>query len=300
MTRARLWALQHRLAPYLFVSPFVLLFLTFMVYPLIRSIVLSTYQTAGPRSSKFVGMANYSFLIHDQYFVGAVLNTAVFALAFLCVQIPAALGLAMLVNSKRVRAKSFFRFAFFSTHLVGSVFASVLFFQLLNPRTGLVNKSLGLLLGFTPQIPWLTDQYLARVSILMAWLWLSVGFGMIYFLAALQAVEVELYEAADVDGAGRWSKFWNVTVPGTKPVRLFMILVGMIGGFQLFEIPWVLFPTSSGPNRSASTIVAYLFTTGFQTGDLGVASAIGWMLVVIILTVTLLMYLLGVKERKPR
>lgn len=298
MTRARLWALQHRLAPYLFVSPFVLLFCCFLVYPLVRSVVLSLYQTAGPRSTKFVGMANYQFLLHDQYFWLAVINTAILAGAFLCVQIPASLGLAMLVNAKYVRAKSFFRFAFFSTHLVGSVFASVLFFQLLNPRQGLVNKTIGLLIGFTPQIPWLTDEYLARVSILLAWLWLSVGFGMIYFLAALQAVDAELYEAAEVDGAGHWSKFWNVTIPGIKPVLLFMILVGTIGGFQLFEIPYVLFPLSNGPNRSALTIVIYLFTNGFQVGDLGIASAIGWMLVIIILTVTMMMYLLGVKERR--
>ena len=112
MTRARLWALQHRLAPYLFVSPFVLLFCCFLVYPLMRSVVLSLYQTAGPRSTKFVGMANYQFLLHDQYFWLAVINTAILAGAFLCVQIPASLGLAMLVNGKYVRAKSFFRFAF--------------------------------------------------------------------------------------------------------------------------------------------------------------------------------------------
>jgi len=327
MTRARLWALQHRFAPYLFVLPFVLLFTCFLVYPLIRSIVLSMYQTAGPRSTKFVGMANFQFLLSDQYFWLAVINTAVLAGAFLCIQIPSSLGLAMLLNAKHVRAKSFFRFAFFSTHLVGSVFASVLFFQLLNPRQGLVNRSLGFLIAAwdliadvvshpiqravdlyndafilpvisTPQIPWLTNEYLARVSIVLAWLWLSVGFGMIYFLAALQAVDQELYEAADVDGAGRWGKFWNITVPGIKPVLLFMILVGTIGGFQLFEIPYVLFPLSSGPNRSAMTIVAYLFTTGFQAGDLGYASAIGWMLVIIILTITMMMYLLGVKEKR--
>jgi ABC-type sugar transport system permease subunit len=298
MTRARLWALQHRFAPYLFVLPFVLLFTCFLVYPLVRSVVLSMYQTAGPRSTKFVGLANFRFLLTDQYFWLAVANTAVLALTFLCIQIPCSLGLAMLLNAKSVRAKSFFRFAFFSTHLVGSVFASVLFFQLLNPRQGLVNKTLGLFLSYTPQIPWLTNEYLARVSILLAWLWLSVGFGMIYFLAALQAVDAELYEAADVDGAGRFSKFWNITVPGIKPVLLFMILVGTIGGFQLFEIPYVLFPTSSGPNRSAVTIVAYLFTTGFQAGDLGYASAIGWMLVIIILTITMLMYLLGVREKR--
>src|SRR5262249_42371519 len=139
----------------LFVSPFVILFLVFMVYPLGRSIVLSFYQTAGPERSRFVGAANYSFLFTDKYFWDAVENTASLTAAFLLIQIPAALGLAILVNAKFVRFKNFFRFAFFSTHLVGGIFASVLFVQMLNPRQGLINHTLAIFVGHVPEINWL-------------------------------------------------------------------------------------------------------------------------------------------------
>lgn len=295
--RRKLWALQQRLAPYLFVSPFVVLFLVFMLYPLARSMMLSFYRTAGERQ-EWVGLANYGFLLRDQYFWKAVQNTAILTAAFLIIQIPSSLGLAILVNAKAVRLKSFFRFAFFSTHLVGSVFASVLFMQMLNPRQGLVNRTIGVVLREVPQIPWLANPYLARVSILAAWLWLSVGWGMIYFLAALQSVDAELYEAADVDGAGPWRKFWNVTIPGIRPVLIFMILIGTIGGFQLFEIPYILFPVDTGPNLAGLTIVSYLFTTGWQAGDLGYASAIGWALVVIIFTISLIQFRVSVGQKE--
>jgi ABC-type sugar transport system permease subunit len=288
--RFNFWSLQQRFAPYLFISPFIILFIVFMLYPLGRSIMLSLYQTAGRTQRKFVGLENYYFLLRDQYFWMAVLNTGILTAAFVAIQIPLAMGMAILVNAKVVRWKNFFRFAFFSTHLVGSVFAAVLFSQLLNPRQGLVNRAIGLLIGHNPQIPWLTDPILGRVSILVAWLWLSIGWGMIYFLAALQSVDQGLYEAASVDGAGKLGQFWHITLPGIRPVTVFMLLVGTIGGFQLFEIPYVLYPTGNGPNRAAVTIVSYLFTTGWAGGDLGYAAAIGWMLVLIILTISLLQY----------
>lgn len=290
-SRNNLWALQQRLAPYLFVSPFVILFLIFMVYPLGRSVVLSLYQTAGPERKKFVGVANYTFLLTDKYFWFSVINTTVMTAAFLLIQLPASLGLAILVNAKVVRWKNFFRFAFFSTHLVGSVFASVLFMQMLNARHGLINQAIGLFIGHVPEINWLANPVLARVAMLLAWLWLSVGWGMIYFLAALQAVDAELYEAASVDGAGPWRKFWNVTMPGIQPVLIFMVLIGTIAGFQLFEIPYIFFPIDNGPDLAGLTIVSYLFSVGWQgTGDLGIASAIGWMLVVLIFAVSLVQY----------
>ena len=277
----------------MFVSPFVVLFLVFMVYPLTRSIVLSFYQTAGPVRQRYVGWGNYAFLLRDQYFWLAVANTALLTLLFLIVQIPLSLGLAILVNAKVIRWKNFFRFAFFSTHLVGGVFASVLFMQMLNPRQGLINRTLGLFVGHVPEFQWLSDPILARLAILAAWLWLSVGWGMIYFLAALQAVDQELYEAADVDGAGPWRKFCNITLPGIKSVLIFMILIGTIGGFQLFEIPYIFFPNDNGPNLAGLTIVSYLFSTGWQTGDLGIASAIGWMLVILIFAVSVVQYRLS-------
>jgi len=249
--------------------------------------VLSFYQTAG-NQRRFVGMGNYVFLMKDKYFWLATANTFILAACFLVVQIPASLLLAILLNRPSVRLKNFFRFAFFSTYLVGHVFVGVLFGQLLNARRGLVNEAIGLFMSHVPEIPWLQDQYLARLSILLAWLWLSVGYGMIYFLAALQAVDQELYEAADVDGAGRWHKFWNVTLPGIRPVLMFLVFVGTIGAMQLFEIPYVLFPINLGPNNAALTIVMYLFNTGFQVGDLGYASAICWMLVLIVATLSLI------------
>ena len=155
-----------------------------------------------------------------------------------------------------------------------------------DPRHGPVTRLLALLTGGSLEIPWLTNPILARVSVLLAWLWLSVGFGMIYLLAALQALDRNLYEAAEVDGAGSWSRFWHVTLPGVRPVLVFLVLIGLIGGFQLFELPFVLLQ-GAGPNSAGLTIVMYLYNTGFVTGDLGYASAVGWTLALGMLLVSL-------------
>ena len=282
------WSLQAKLAPYLFLSPFVILFAVFLVYPLVRSLALSFYKTVGPRHEIFIGLDNYRFLLKDRYFWIAVANTTLYSVLYLLFQIPLSLGLALLLNGKSVLCRSLYRFAFFSTHLVGSVFVAVLFAQLLSPRSGLINVIIAQFVRHPVEISWLGDPNLALVSVLIASLWLSVGWGMIYFLAALQAVDRELYEAAEVDGAGTWRRFWHITLPGIRPVLIFMILIGTIGSFQLFELPWVLFNQSAGPDNRALTVVMFLFQTGFQANDLGYASAIGWMLVGIILVVSIL------------
>lgn len=285
----KLWAFQARYAPYLFVSPFVALFCIFMLYPLGRSVVLSLYKVANPRTARYVGLDNYRFLLHDQVFRYAVANTAYFAIAFIALQIPLALGLALLLNSPRVRGRNFLRWAFFSPHLVGSVFVAIIFSLLLTPRHGLVNRAIGVVLPRVgTEINWTGKPLLAMPAIVMAALWLSVGYAMIYLLAALQAVDRELYEAAEVDGAGPWRKFRHVTLPGIEPVLRFLVLVGLIGAFQLFELPYVLFAQSAGPAGFGITIVMYLFVTGFRVGDIGYASAVGWALVVILLFVSLL------------
>jgi ABC-type sugar transport system permease subunit len=284
----RLWTLQARLAPYLFVLPFILLFCLFLLYPIYRSIVLSFYKSAGPRKEVFIGPANYLFLLKDQLFWLAVANTAAFTLLSLLVQIPVSLILALILNNNRVKLRGLFRFAFFTTHVVGSVFLAVLFSMLLSPRAGLLNRALAIFVGHPVETNWLGEPNLVLPALLLASLWVSVGFGMIYFLAALQAVDKELYEAAEVDGAGKWSQFWNVTLPGIKPVLIFMILIGTIAGFQLFELPYVLFQGGAGPKSRGLTIVMYLFQHGFEAGNLGYAAAIGWVLVLMILAVAIL------------
>jgi ABC-type sugar transport system permease subunit len=283
MNRARLFQLQYRLAPYVFLLPFVVLFAVFICYPLGRSLVLSTYSTAGgPARERFVGLANYQFLFHDRLFWGAVANTAAFAVGMLLLQLPLSLGLALLVNSKRLVFRSAFRFAFFSTYLVGGVVGGVLFAMLLNPHHGLLNTVLERIVRRPVEINWLGSPSLALVSVLIVALWLSVGFGMIYLLAGLQSIDTDLYEAAAIDGASRWGRFIHITLPGLRPMLRFLLLVGTINAFQLFELPDGLFRQSTGPGSRGITVVMYLFITGFQVGDLGYASAVGWGLVLII------------------
>jgi ABC-type sugar transport system permease subunit len=288
MNARRLWLWQYRSAPYLFLTPFVLLFSVFAAWPLGRSLVLSFFSVTGPTHRRFVGLDNYRFLIfHDRIFWIAAANTTAFAIAYVLLYIPLSLGLAILLNHHKLRLSGVFRFAFFSTNLVGQVFVAVIFGQLFDPRRGLISRAIGLLVGHPVEIGWLTDPNLILPSILIASLWLSIGFGMIYLLAALQAVDPQLYEAAAVDGAGPGHVFWNITLPGIRPVLIFLVLVGTISAFQLFELPWVLMQRSGTISARGLTIVMYLFQTGFLQGDLGYAAAIGWILVAILAFVSL-------------
>jgi ABC-type sugar transport system permease subunit len=287
---SRLWALQAKYAPYLFVAPFLLLFLGFMVYPLLRSVSMSFYSYAGPHTSRFVGLGHYRFFLGDFLLWIAVANTLIYALLFMALQIPLSLGLALLLNNPRVRYRNVFRFAFFAPYLVGNVFVSVIFVLLLSQRHGLIPKALGLLNPSWLELNWLGDPIYARVAIVLASLWLSVGWGMVFFLAALQGVDRELYDAAAVDGAGPWSRFWNVTLPGIKPVMTFLVVSGTIGALQLFELPYVIFlqnGSAAGPKWAGLTIVMYLYQQGFDLGDIGAACAVGWFLVILILGVAL-------------
>jgi ABC-type sugar transport system permease subunit len=198
--------------------------------------------------------------------------------------------LALLLNNRRVRFRNLFRFAFFAPYLVGNVFVSVIFMLLLAQRYGLIPRALG---AFNPawlETSWLGDPINARIAVVIASLWLNVGWGMVFFLAALQGVDRELYDAAEVDGAGRWARFWNVTLPGIKPVMTFLIIVGTVGAFQLFELPYILFlqnNSAAGPKWAGLTIVLYLYQQGFDMGDIGAACAVGWFLVLIIFVAAL-------------
>jgi ABC-type sugar transport system permease subunit len=261
-------AAVKRAAPYLFLAPFLAVFATFHLYPLGRSLALSLCATPSPRRTAFVGLANYAYLVRDITFWLAVANTAAYVVAFLAVQLPLSLGLAMALNDRRVAGRNALRFAFFSTSLAGSVFAAIIFARLVDPRHGPV------------RVAWLASPLLARAAVLIAWLWLSVGFGMVYLLAALKAVDPALRDAAAVDGAGAASRFRHVTLPAIRPVLSFLLLAGCVSGFQSFELQYVLIG-GPGPQLAGLTVVGYLYTVGFGQGNLGYASAVGWALVAI-------------------
>jgi len=284
---SRWFVLQYKMAPYLFVSPFLILFAIFGAYPIVKSLILAFYATNGPKSAVFVGVQNFIFLFSDRDFHKAVWNTAVFAFWSVFLQLPLSLGLALLLNSRWVRRREILRLAFFSPNLLGQVFVGVLFSVLFIPQYGLVNRFLHFIAGVPLDTKWLANPNLVMPALVLTSLWMYVGFNMIYFLAALQAVDKDLYEAATVDGANAWHQFWAVTLPGIKPVAVFVLVMSTIGSFQLFELPWIMLNNSAGPDQAGLTIVMYLYQTGFVTGDLGYASTVGWTLALGVLMISL-------------
>ncbi len=287
MTSRSLFYWQRRYAPYLFVSPFLAMFLVFSLYPLLKSLILAFYITNGPKSSLFAGLENFRFLLHDPDFHTAVWNTTVYAFFSVALQLPVALGLALLLNSRLVRARNFFRLAFFSPNLVGQVFVAVLFGVIFLPEFGLLNRALHWLIGLPRETKWLQTPELVMPALVFTSLWMYVGFNMIYFLAALQAVDRDLYDAAAVDGANTFQRFLHVTLPAIRPVAVFVLVLATIGSFQLFELPFVLLGQGPGPDNAGLTVVMYLYINGFEAGDLGYASAVGWALAFIILVFSL-------------
>lgn len=271
---------HNRWVPYVFLSPFLVILAVFIAYPLYHSVILSMKQTFGPSRSAFVGLDNFTFLASDPMFWKALKNTSIFAAGSVLIQLPVSLGLALLLNRPDVRGRAFFRLIFFSPSLVGLVFVAMMFSLIFEKNTGLVNVMLhSIFPAFDPEFPWL-QQYVMPTLIIAA-LWMFAGFNMIYFLAALQNVEQQLVEAAMVDGANAWQRFLHVTIPAILPVGTFVVLLSLIGSFQLFDLPYVLL-SGAGPDDQGLTVVMYLFQMGWDQQDLGLASAIGWSLAMLL------------------
>lgn len=290
-------------AAYLFLSPFLLVFLVFTVYPLVLSAVLAMQQTHGPGFARFVGLDNFISLAGDPLFHKAVLNTVIYTLGSLFIQLPLALGLAMLLNQPGLKGRGFYRLIFFSPQLMGLVFVAMLSALIFEKRSGLLNQALHGALGtWLPpdhafgwmnalkdvtwlDFPWL--QTFVMPMLILISLWMFVGYNMIYFLAALQNIDRSLVEACAVDGAGPARRFWHVTIPSIRPVASFVVLLSLIGSLQLFELPYILLDYTGGPQNRGLTIVMYLYQNGFETGDLGYASAIGWVLALMLVALAL-------------
>jgi ABC-type sugar transport system permease subunit len=282
-------------AAWIFLAPFLLVVLVFVLYPLVQSTVLAFQHTYGPGTKTFVGTDNFTNMMSDPVFWTAVKNTVVYTLGSLFIQLPLALLLAMALNSPKLRGRGIYRLIFFSPQLMGLVFVSILAWLMFEKRAGLVNQSLDAVLGrvWTPpristwlDFPWL-DSHVMSTLILIS-LWMYVGFNMIYFLAALQSVDDTLLEASEIDGAGPIARFRHVIVPAIRPVASFVVMLSMIGSLQLFELPFVLLDGSGGPGNQGLTVVMYLYQSGFEVGDLGYASAIGWVLAVMLIGLALL------------
>ena len=279
--------LSRRLAPWWFLLPYLAITSLFFIVPLCDAVGIAFYQTNGPRSRVWVGLGNFTHVLSDPDFHKALINTAVFTLGSLFIQLPLALGLALLLQNGTGRATRIARLVIFSPHLVGQVFVGILFSVLFMPRFGLINQGVQSLIGWGLEERWLGDPSLVMPALILTSLWMYVGFNMIYFLAALQNVDKSLVEAARLDGAGPWQVFLHVVLPSIKPVMVFVVLTSTIGSFQLFELPFTLL-RGNGPDNAGLTIVGYLYQTAFTAGDLGTGAAVGWILALIIFIIGLI------------
>jgi ABC-type sugar transport system permease subunit len=277
-------------APYAFLSPYLLLTSIFFLVPFVNAILLAFYETNGPRTRVFVGLANFRFLLHDPTFFRALENTTVFAFVSVFLQLPLSLGLALLLNSTETRMKNVFRLILFSPNLVGQIFVGILFSVLFTPRLGLINRTFQAVFHWGLEERWLTNPSLVMPALILTSLWVWVGFNMIYFLAALQSVDKTLEEAARIDGADALRVFWHVTLPSIRHVVVFVVIMCVIGSYQLFELPLALLNESDGfgPDNSGLTLITYLYEMAFRSGDLGLGAAVGWIVALIIFAISLL------------
>ncbi|MGW0748746.1 carbohydrate ABC transporter permease [Streptomyces sp. NPDC002587] len=268
---------RRRVAPYLFVLPALLLFAAFKVYPIVRSFVISLHKTVGG-TERFVGADNYTRLMGDPLFWTALKNTSVILVVQVPLMLALATGLAVALNSTLLRRRAVFRLGFFLPMVTGLVAYGILFSVLLSKDYGLINWLMDHL-GADP-VPWLTDPLWAKVSLGIALTWHYTGYNAVILLARLQSVPAELYDAAAVDGAGAWTSFRHVTLPGLRPALLLTTVLSTIGTLQIFDEPYVL--TGGGPDNATLTIGLYLYQNAFKYFDFGYASAIAYALAVLI------------------
>jgi ABC-type sugar transport system permease subunit len=277
---------RFNLAPWLFLAPFLGAFSVYTIWPQLRSFVLALQQTYGPGTTAWVGLRNFRFLATDPLFWTAASNTLQYTLGSLLIQLPVALALALLLNRPGLRGRGLLRLTFFAPSLVGLPFVAMLFAPIFEKRTGLLNASLHWFFPlWNPEFAWMSEYVMS--ALILAALWIYAGFNMVYFLAALQNVPSELLEAAAMDGAGPWQRFRHVILPEIAPVAGFVTLLSTIGSFQMFELSYILLGNGPGPENRGLTVMMYLYQTGFLTGDLGYASAIGWVLALTLMGIAL-------------
>ncbi|MCX4397989.1 MULTISPECIES: sugar ABC transporter permease [unclassified Streptomyces] len=263
--------------PYLLIMPAVLGFAIFKAYPIVASLWISL-TTGNGAGRHFTGLDNYQRLLNDPLFWTALKNTAL----ILVVQVPLMLGLALLIalglNSTKVWLRPLWRLGVFVPSLTGLVAAGVMFSVILNRDAGLLNWVLSLF-GID-RVNWLGSPFWARVGVVLVITWHYTGYNAVIYLAGLQGIPQELYEAAKVDGAGPIRRFVSITLPQLRPILLLTVVLSTIGTLQLFDEPYVL--TGGGPDNATLTVTMYLYNNGFKYFDFGYASALAYALALIV------------------
>jgi multiple sugar transport system permease protein len=275
---------QEARAGRLFLIPALGLIAVFFVLPMLGGLALSftdfdIYAVGNPKLIRFVGLHNYVSALHSHDFWRALKNTLYFVVVGGPLSVIVSLVSALLLNARAVRLRSFFRTVYFAPVVTTLVAVAVVWRYLYHPHYGFVNQLLGAF-GVSP-IDWLGNPTWSMPAIVLLSVWKNFGYNMLIFLAGLQTIPDELYEAAAIDGAGAWAKFWHVTFPGLAPTFLFVGVTTMINQFQLFAEPYVM--TQGGPLGATRSIVLLMYEEGFRWWRMGMGAAIAFILLIITL-----------------
>lgn len=287
MTRRN--ALERRIAinGWLFVAPAVALFGVFFAYPLGASLYQSLTSGTGAMQS-FVGMDNYQRLLDDPLVRTSLMNAGILLVVQVPLMVGLGLGMAVILNAAWLRFRTGFRVIHFLPAVTTLVAYSLVFRVMLQTKGGVVNQLLGTI-GLAP-IDWLNSNAWARVALIASITWRWTGYNMVFILAGLQGIPRELYESAQLDGATGWRTFRSIVIPQLKPVLTFITITSTIGALQLFDENYIL--TAGGPANATLTPVLLLYKVAFRQFDFGYASAIAWVLVLIIAVLSLVQFLL--------
>ncbi len=284
MGSVRTWFARHEetIAGYAFLMPTLVSLLVFVFFPVVFSFYISflKYDYLSP-ARPWVGSANYARMLSNERFWQTLANSARYAFMYVPLNMAFALGLALLINNK-VKGINAYRMAFFSPVVTSSVAVAMIWGWIFDPAFGLLNYLLRLV-GIEGR-NWLGDPDIAMLCLVIMAMWNHSGYNMMIFLAGLQGVSQEYYDAATVDGADRWQRFRHITLPLLSPTTFFIFITGMIGALQVFDQIWIL--TKGGPAGTTRTIVYYLWEQGFTSFDMGYASAIAYVLFIIIFILT--------------
>ncbi|TVX98587.1 carbohydrate ABC transporter permease [Paenibacillus cremeus] len=271
---------------YLFLLPSSLAMLLFTFYPLFKTLMLSMYYSRNGTLQNFVGWLNYSSILKDHKFWNALYNTVHMGFFTILINIPVAFTLACLINSL-TKGKNVFKMLYFLPNVTSIVAVTLVFKVLFYPtEAGTVNYMLSFL-GIE-KLGWLTDYNYSKWVVIVMGLWHNIGYSIIIFIAGLQTISQELYEAAEVDGASRFQKWYRITIPLTKPIFTFMLIMGTISALERFSDVFSLGGAAGSPLRSLQTVVAYFYENGMLAGQYGVGAAASVVIFVLILIVTTL------------
>jgi multiple sugar transport system permease protein len=272
----------------LFIAPALFVLGLFFFVPILASLVLSwtdfdIYALADSENTRFVGWDNYRRLLYDPLFWTSLVNTLYFVAVGGPLTVVISLAAALLVSSKLTRFRGFWRTIYFAPVVTTLVAVAVVWRYLYHARYGTLNFALGYL-GIGP-IDWLGDPRWAMPAIILLAVWKNFGYNMVIFVAGLQSIPEDMYDAARIDGAGRWHTFWRITLPLLAPTFFFVGVTTMIGYFQLFAEPYVM--TQGGPLHSTYSLVLYMYEQGFRWWNIGYASSIAFVLFLITLAGTM-------------